>query len=67
MAKGKSLFGLWSDMKVSDINRLLREHNVRLVAKHSKEWGDQVAITAHSIAADPQPEVPAPDAGGDRS
>lgn len=54
MAKGKSLFGLWSDMKVSDINRLLRPHGVRLVAKGSKEYGDAVVITAQAIA-DPAP------------
>jgi hypothetical protein len=45
----KSVFGLWAEIKVSQLNRLLRPFNVRLVVKGSKEWGDQVAITAHRI------------------
>mgnify|MGYP003395237931 CR=1 FL=1 len=45
----KALFGLWSSFKVAQINRLLRPHNVRLVLKKSKDWGDQVSLTAHLI------------------
>ena len=48
--KEKSLFGLWSDFKASDINRLLRSHNVRLVVKKSKDWGDKVTVTAHRVS-----------------
>jgi hypothetical protein len=62
MAKDKSLFGLWADMRVADINRLLRPHNVRLVAKSSKEWGDRVVITAQAIEAEPvAPQTPQPE------
>ena len=45
----KALFGLWSSFKVAQINRLLRPHNVRLVLKKSKDWGQQVSLTAHLI------------------
>lgn len=45
--KTKALFGLWSEMKVPDINRILKPHGVRLVMKRSKVWGKQVSVTAH--------------------
>lgn len=45
----KALFGLWSGFKVSQINRLLRPFNVRLVLKKSKDWGAPVSLTAHHI------------------
>lgn len=45
----KALFGLWSDMKVADINRILKPHGVKLVSKSSKAWGKQVTVTAHPI------------------
>lgn len=44
----KALFGLWGEMKVSDINRILKPHGVKLVAKGSKAWGKQVTVTAHA-------------------
>lgn len=54
MGKSKALFGLWSDMKVPDLNRLLKPHGVRLVLKKSKDWGLQVSVTAHPIEAPAQ-------------
>lgn len=51
----KAVFGLWSNIKVSDLNRLLRPYNVRLVCKSSKEWGDQVAVTAQKIEEPAKP------------
>lgn len=45
----KVVFGLWSNIGVADLNRLLKTYGVRLVAKRSKEWGDQVTITAQMI------------------
>ena len=45
----KALFGLWQDIKVSQINRLLKPFNVRLVMKKSRDWGAQVSVTAHYI------------------
>ena len=51
----KTVFGLWAEIKVSQLNRILRPFNVRLVAKGSREWGDQVAITAHRIVEGPMP------------
>lgn len=47
----KALFGLWSDMKVADINRILKPHGVRLVIKKSKDWGRNVSVTAHPVGA----------------
>ncbi len=44
----KALFGLWGELKVSDINRILKPHGVKLVAKGSKAWGKQVTVTAHA-------------------
>lgn len=49
----KALFGLWSSFKVAQINRLLRPHNVRLVLKKSKDWGQEVSLTAHLIKERP--------------
>lgn len=46
----KALFGTWSDFKVSDLNRLLKPHGVRLVLKRSKDWGKNVSVTAHPVA-----------------
>ena len=61
----KALFGVWAEMKVADINRILKPHKVRLVVKKSKEWGKQVNVTAHPIgptvkrvsAPPPSPQV----------
>lgn len=65
--KTKALFGLWSEMKVSDINRILKPHGVRLVMKWSKVWGKQVSVTAHPVevvkraraSKEPAPQAPA--------
>lgn len=56
----KALFGLWSEIRVSQLNRLLRPYNVRLVLKTSKNWGDQVAITVEAIPVDPAPATAPP-------
>jgi hypothetical protein len=56
----KAIFGLWGDIRVSQINRLLRPHGVRLVAKYSRDWGDQVNITAHKIEEPTKPSEPLP-------
>lgn len=47
--KAKALFGLWSEMKVPDINRILKPCGVRLVMKRSKDWGKSVSVTAHPV------------------
>lgn len=65
--KTKALFGLWSEMKVPDINRILKPHGVRLVMKRSKVWGKQVSVTAHPVEVvkrarapkEPAPQAPA--------
>ena len=44
----KAWFGLLQDMKVVDLNRLLKSHGVRLVVKKSKDWGKNVSVTAHA-------------------
>lgn len=49
MPKQKAVFATWSNIGVADINRLLRPFDVRLVKKQSKEWGDQISLTAHPI------------------
>ncbi len=65
--KTKALFGLWSEMKVPDINRILKPHGVRLVMKRSKVWGKQVSVTAHPtetvkrVRATPTPLAPIPE------
>ena len=45
----KAVFGLWSEIKVHQINRVLRPFNVRLIIKRSRDWGDAISITAHPI------------------
>ena len=55
----KALFGTWSDFKVSDLNRVLKPHGVRLVLKRSKDWGKNVSVTAHPVAVR-KARVPAP-------
>lgn len=66
--KTKALFGLWSEMKVPDINRILKPHGVRLVMKRSKDWGKNVSVTAHPVeqvkrvraaAKEPKQQAPA--------
>jgi hypothetical protein len=47
----KAVFAVWNDVRVSDLNRLLRPYNVRLVIKSSKDWGDQVHISAQPVEA----------------
>ena len=47
----KAWFGLLQDVKVVDINRLLKSHGVRLVVKKSKDWGKNVSVTAHAVGA----------------
>ena len=63
--KIKALFGLWSEMRVPDINRILKPHGVRLVMKRSKVWGKQVSVTAHPVEVVKRtraPKEPAPQA-----
>lgn len=45
----KAWFGLLQDVKVVDLNRLLKSHGVRLVVKKSKDWGKNVSVTAHAV------------------
>ena len=68
----KAWFGLLQDMKVVDINRVLKPHGVRLVVKKSKDWGKNVSVTAHATVAQkrtrkpahtPTPGQPLPDDG----
>ena len=47
----KAWFGLLQDVKVVDLNRLLKAHGVRLVVKKSKDWGKNVSVTAHTVGA----------------
>ena len=47
----KAWFGLLQDVKVVDLNRLLKLHGVRLVVKKSKDWGKNVSVTAHAAGA----------------
>ena len=67
----KALFGLWQEMKVADINRILKPHGVKLVVKGSKAWGKQVTVTAHptgiAVKRVRVPKLPtvAPNAGAD--
>lgn len=49
MAKEKALFGVWGELKASEINRLLKAHGVRLVVKGSKLWGEKVNVTAQVL------------------
>jgi TolB-like protein len=62
--KEKALFGVWSELKASEINRILKAHGVRLVVKGSKLWGDKVNVTAQKIEAAVAPVLPAPATGG---
>ena len=59
----KAVFGLWSGIKVSQLNRLLRPFNVRLVLKTSKEWGEQVHVTAQPIVEEVSPAAERQSAG----
>ena len=63
----KAWFGLLQDVKVVDLNRLLKSHGVRLVVKKSKDWGKNVSVTAHPIGAAAKrtraPKAPVPAAG----
>ena len=45
----KALFAVWGEIKVSDLNRILKPHGVKLVTKGSKAWGKQVNVTAHPV------------------
>ena len=45
----KALFCVWSEVRLSDLNRILKPHSVKLVAKGSKAWGKQVNVTAHAV------------------
>lgn len=53
--KQRAVFGLWSDVRISDLNRLLKPYGVRLVLKSSRDWGDQVSVTAHPVIGDRDP------------
>lgn len=61
-AAPKAVFGIWADLKVSQLNRLLRPFNVRLVVKGSKAWGDQVNVVAQAILEQPAAPARAPSA-----
>jgi len=50
--KQRAVFGLWSDVRIGDLNRLLKPYGVRLVLKSSRDWGDQVSVTAHPLETD---------------
>ena len=60
MAKSKILKGEWGKLKAAEINRLLKPFGVRLLVKHSKNWGAEVAVTAERIPAKVLPLAPAP-------
>lgn len=45
----KAWYGEWKDVKVVDLNRILKAHGVRLVVKKSKEWGKNCTVTAHGV------------------
>lgn len=45
----KAWYGEWKDVKVTDLNRLLKAHGVRIVVKKSKEWGKNCTVTAHPV------------------
>ena len=61
----KAWYGEWKDVKVVDLNRLLKAHGVRIVVKKSKEWGKNSTVTAHPVVALKRlaavPSVPAAD------
>lgn len=63
----KAWYGEWKDVKVVDLNRLLKAHGVRIVVKKSKEWGKNCTVTAHPVVARKRtvvaPPVPAAGAG----
>lgn len=54
----KAWFGLLQEVKVVDLNRLLKPHGVRLVVKKSKDWGKNVSVTAHSVLVRKSRTVP---------
>lgn len=56
----KAVFAVWNDIKVSQLNRLLRPYNVRLVVKSSRDWGDRVTVTAHGVEPPKAPAEGAP-------
>lgn len=45
----RCLFARWADLKGPDLNRILKPYGVRLVVKSSRQWGEQVAVTAHPL------------------
>lgn len=47
----KAWYGEWKDVKVVDLNRILKAHGVRIVVKKSKEWGKNCTVTAHPVVA----------------
>ena len=62
--KAKSLYGPWSAVRASDLNRLLRPFQVRLIVKKSREWGECVSVTAHAIEPPASQPTEAGDANG---
>lgn len=58
MSKMKAVFGLWADIQIGAINKLLKPYGVRLVKKTSKDWGAAVSISAHPLAAASAPPAP---------
>jgi len=54
----KAWYGELKDVKIADLNRILKAHGVRLVVKRAKEWGKNVTITAHPVVARKRVVVP---------
>jgi hypothetical protein len=55
----KAWYGELKDVKVVDLNRILKQHGVRLVVKKAKEWGKNVTVTAHPVVARKRVTAPA--------
>ncbi len=53
MPKMKAVFGLWADIQVGSLNKLLKPYGVRLVKKTSKDWGAAVSVSAHPLGPVP--------------
>lgn len=47
----KAVYGLWANIQIGQLNKLLKPFGCRLVKKTSKDWGNAVSITAHALEA----------------
>lgn len=45
----KAVYGLWADIQIGQLNKLLKPFGCRLVKKTSKDWGQAVSVTAHAL------------------